>query len=370
MRVALFCHSLVSDWNHGNAHFLRGVATDLISRGCDVRVFEPADSWSFHNASLENGIPFVQEFERAYPLLSSTRYEFLDLDAALDGVDLALVHEWNDPVLIRNIAAHRLRNRYRVLFHDTHHRSLSDPETVLLPALEHYDGILAFGDSVSERYRRSGWGSRVWTWHEAADVRVFRPQERNEKRGDLVWAGNWGDDERTRELHEFLLEPVRELKLTAEVFGVRYPADCIRQLDQAGIRYRGWAPNCRIPAIFSAFRATVHIPRRPYVEALRGIPTIRVFEALACGIPLVSAPWSDSENLFRPAQDFLVAHSGAEMKNHLHMLMSDQELCAKLAASGLETILSRHTCAHRVNELLAIYNQLTGTGEELRSDAA
>jgi spore maturation protein CgeB len=40
---------------------------------------------------------------------------------------------------------------------------------------------------------------------------------------------------------------------------------------------------------------------------LPGIPTIRVFEALACGIPLVSAPWDDSEHLFRPGEDFLVA---------------------------------------------------------------
>ena len=44
---------------------------------------------------------------------------------------------------------------------------------------------------------------------------------------------------------------------------------------------------------------TVHVPRRPYVDALPGIPTIRVFEALACGIPLVSAPWRDEEGLFR-----------------------------------------------------------------------
>ncbi len=51
----------------------------------------------------------------------------------------------------------------------------------------------------------------------------------------------------------------------------------------------------------------MHIPRRPYVESLPGIPTIRVFEALACGIPLISAPWSDSEALFRPEQDFWLA---------------------------------------------------------------
>jgi hypothetical protein len=45
MRVVLFYHSLVSDWNHGNAHFLRGVASELIARGHEVAIYEPADGW-------------------------------------------------------------------------------------------------------------------------------------------------------------------------------------------------------------------------------------------------------------------------------------------------------------------------------------
>jgi hypothetical protein len=44
MRIVVLCHSLMSDWNHGNAHFLRGVVADLLDRGHDVRVFEPLDA--------------------------------------------------------------------------------------------------------------------------------------------------------------------------------------------------------------------------------------------------------------------------------------------------------------------------------------
>ena len=53
-------------------------------------------------------------------------------------------------------------------------------------------------------------------------------------------------------------------------------------------------PNAAAPGIFARHLATVHVPRRYYATILPGIPTIRVFEALACGIPLVSAPWDDS----------------------------------------------------------------------------
>ncbi|HZX64373.1 MAG TPA: glycosyltransferase, partial [Myxococcales bacterium] len=94
--------------------------------------------------------------------------------------------------------------------------------------------------------------------------------------------------------------------------------------------------------------------RGPYVRALPGIPTIRPFEALACGIPLVSAPWHDVERLFEAGKDYLVARDGNEMKQHLSALLRDSELRSRLAQHGLQTIRARHTCAHRVDELLEI----------------
>ncbi|MFW5653197.1 MAG: glycosyltransferase, partial [Planctomycetota bacterium] len=55
MRIVLFYHSLVSDWNHGNAHFLRGFVGDLLRRGIDVDVYEPADGWSAANLRRYHG---------------------------------------------------------------------------------------------------------------------------------------------------------------------------------------------------------------------------------------------------------------------------------------------------------------------------
>jgi spore maturation protein CgeB len=105
------------------------------------------------------------------------------------------------------------------------------------------------------------------------------------------------------------------------------------------------------------------VPRRPYVQSLPGIPTIRPFEALACGIPLVCSPWDDSEGLFRPGEDYLVASSGAEMAGQLRAILADPGLARSLTRSGLETIAARHTCAHRVDELMAIAAEL-GVSEQ------
>src|SRR4051794_32517527 len=364
MRFALFYHSLVSDWNHGNAHFLRGVVSDLLSRGHDVRVYEPRDGWSLQNLRAEHGEAPVRQFHDAYPGLSSIPYDLatLDLDAALEGADAVIVHEWSDHELVRRIGAHRARrgseSAYRLLFHDTHHRAVTEPASMARYDLSHYDGVLAYGRVLKDLYLSRGWTRRAWTWHEAADTRVFRPVPGAAAEGDVVWVGNWGDDERTAELHEFLLGPIKTLKLKARVHSVRYPDAALAALKDAGIDYGGWLPNYAAPAVFARFKATVHVPRRPYVEALPGIPTIRPFEALACGIPLVCSPWDDAEGLFTPGKDYLVARDGAEMRRHLRDLLHDPALRADLAAHGLATIRARHTCGHRVDQLLEIAAEL------------
>jgi spore maturation protein CgeB len=311
----------------------------------------------------DHGEAALRGYERAYPGLASERYDLatLDLDRALDGAELVLVHEWNDHELVRRVGEHRARGGgYALLFHDTHHRSVTRPEEMRGYDLAHYDGVLAFGDVIRDLYLREEWARRAWTWHEAADVRVFRPLAGRPREGDLVWIGNWGDDERTAELSEFLVEPARELGLRARVHGVRYPDEARRTLTQAGIDYAGWLPNYEAPEVFARFAVTVHVPRRPYVRALPGIPTIRVFEALACGIPLVSAPWDDAEGLFSPGDDFLVARDGAEMRRHLATLLNDPDAARAMAERGRRTIVSRHSCAHRVDELMTIYDEIAG----------
>jgi spore maturation protein CgeB len=361
MRVVFFVHSLLSDWNHGNAHFLRGVASELLSRGHDVVVYEPRDAWSLQNLIADHGDRALAGFRATYPTLSSTRYDLedLDLDEALDGAGLVIVHEWNSHDLVRRIGRHRrFSNDYRLLFHDTHHRSVTAPDSMAGYDLSDYDGVLAFGGVIRDLYLERGWAARAWTWHEAADTRVFHPIDGEPREGDLVWIGNWGDEERTAELHEFLMEPVKELGLSARIHGVRYPDHGRQALAAAGIEYAGWLPNHDVPRTFARFRITVHVPRRPYVRALRGIPTIRPFEAMACGIPMVSAPWDDSEGLFRAGRDYLVAQDGEEMKRHLRDLLADPDMAREIARSGRETILDRHTCAHRVDELLSIHREI------------
>jgi spore maturation protein CgeB len=355
MRIVLFCHSLISDWNHGNAHFLRGVVSEFVRRGHDVHVFEPDVGWSLGNLLADVGNTAIEDFQRAYPGLASTFYNpaTIDLDRALDGVELVIVHEWSEPALVRRVGRHRRDHRYCLLFHDTHHRAVTDPQAMAAYDLGAFDGVLAFGEVLRRLYLERGWARAAWTWHEASDPALFHPIEA-EKESDLVWVGNWGDEERAQELQEFLLEPIRALGLSAVVYGVRYPPEARAALAEAGICYRGYIPNVQVPEAFARARVTLHVPRRPYAQALPGIPTIRVFEALACGIPLISAPWDDAEHLFTPGRDYLVAPNGEAMQRHLRRLLAERDYARALAERGRRTLLTRHTCAHRVDELFAL----------------
>lgn len=105
-------------------------------------------------------------------------------------------------------------------------------------------------------------------------------------------------------------------------------------------------------------RVTVHVPRRPHARALPGIPTIRPFEAPACGIRLVCAPWEDAEGFFNPGPDHLVARSEAEMTLHLRDMPNDDGRGGRLRTRGPKTIEAPHIGAHRVDPLLAIRDEV------------
>ncbi len=90
------------------------------------------------------------------------------------------------------------------------------------------------------------------------------------------------------------------------------------------------------------------------------MPPTRFFEALACGIPLITAPWEDSEHMFTPGKDFLVADDQRAMIRHLRDVLSDIDMAEAFSKHGRETVLAKHTCAHRVDQLMSIYTEAGG----------
>ena len=336
MRLVFFCRSYASGWDHGNGAFLRGLVHELELAGHEVRICEDART-------------------------PECDLELIDLDEAIDRADIVIVHEACAPSLVARIGAHRKTagSRHRLFFHDTGHRSATDWAAMRDLDLSGYDAVLVCGAAIAEIYARSGWAQRIFVWHQAADVRVFSPPDGEQPPlGDVVWIGNWGEGERAEVLQEMLLEPVRELQALTRFYGIKYPGGTLPMLAARGIELGGWLPCNEVPKVLARYRLTVHVPRRTYRTSLPGVPSLRIFEALACGTPLIRASWEDTDHLFTAGEDMLVADDAASMQKHMSLLLADEAARRSLARRGRETILARHTCAHRVRELFAIAREL------------
>ncbi len=268
MRIVLFVHSIVSDWNNGHAHFLRGLVTALMERGHQVLCCEPADNWSSKNLFATAQAEPIVRFARRFPEI---------------------------------------------------------------------------------------------------DVRFYNPQENPIEQvnaltagADVVWIGNWGDDERADQIRDYLIGMAADLPgLQFMVYGVRYPKPVLRSFRKAGIRYRGWIANFDVPRVFAKARMTMHIMRSFYCTSLPGIPTIRPFEAMACGIPLITTRWFDAERLFDEGHDYLTAQSPEQMRQHIQRLTASERLRQEIAGNALQTIRSRHNCDVRAEQLEHICETIT-----------
>lgn len=357
MNIALLGHSIVSDWNHGNAHFFRGLIKALHRRGHPVTFFEPRHAWSLANLQTERAqseADLLADFSARFPFVSPRFYdEATNWPNVLAAFDAVIVHEWTDTPLVRTLAHLSDELPCPVLYYDTHHRPVTAPDEIHPRDLPRFDGVIAFGGALRDVFIRdfATDPTRTFVLHEAADADEFAPRPDTQARRDLVFVGNWSED-RAAEMETYFFAPRIGTK---SLWGVLYPDPVVERMQAANIAYGGYLPNTDVPRVFGESRLVAHIHRGPYREHLPGIPTIRLFEALACGSCLVSSPWDDAEGLFRPGD--YVHLSPGDPTDTYRTLLADSDAREAYGVRGRETILARHTCDHRATELLAILRQ-------------
>jgi spore maturation protein CgeB len=326
LRFVIFGSAAMASPEDGNSRFLRGISTELLARG--------------HQVTLHRS--------------SHARF---DLERTLDRVDVVLVHDGTAPDLVKAIRLHHASSgAYTLLFYDTHQRAATAPPELRRFNLAGFDGVLAAGEVIKQTYLERGWTGRAWTWHEAVDTYAFTPHPGAVRNGDIAWVGNRHNLGASQELGTLVLEPARRLGLSGVIHGERYPWRARLAIQRSGLRYGGPLAEHLVPVVWARHRFTVELPR--LAHALPGIPPVRVFEALARGIPLICSPWDDAEALLTPRRDYLIARDQREMEAAMRSLNRDRAHAAELADQGRKTVLERHTCAHRVEELLAIVRSL------------
>jgi spore maturation protein CgeB len=163
-------------------------------------------------------------------------------------------------------------------------------------------------------------------------------------RADLSYLGTYAED-RQPVLNRLLIEPARRLSHRRFLIGgALYPED-FPWTDN--IFFVQHVPPPDHPAFFSSSRLTLNVTRRAMAE-MGYCPSGRLFEAAACGVPLLSDNWEGLDQFYTPGKEILIAESTEDAVNALEM--PDEQL-ARLARAARERTLEEHTADRRARGL-------------------
>ena len=345
MKLVLFGLTISSSWGNGHATLWRGLCRALARRGHRIVFFErDVPYYAAHRDLTElPGMELV-----LYPswseVLERARAELSDADVSMvtsycpDGVaatelvagssPLRVFYDMDTPVTLDGLRAGR-------------------PVAYLGPrGLRDFDLVLSYtgGAALAELQSRLG-ARQVAPLYGSVDPDVHRPETpQPHYRADLSYLGTYAAD-RQEALERLFVDPARWLPDQRFVIGgAQYPQEF------------PWTPNiffvqhlppAEHPAFFSSSRLTLNVTRRPMAE-MGWCPSGRLFEAAACGTPIITDAWDGLDEFFTPGEELLVARDSRDTVTA--MRLGDEEL-ARIARRARERTLAEHTADRRAVQL-------------------
>jgi spore maturation protein CgeB len=356
MKLVIFGLSVSSSWGNGHATLWRGLWRALAQRGHQVIFFEHDTPWYAAHRDLV-ALPGgrLHLYERWDTIRGVAEGELTDADAAIvtsycpDGPPAAeLVLDSAVPVrafydLDTPITLDRLRRGERVEYLPEH-------------GLAEFDLVLSYtgGAALDELVQRLG-ARRVAPLYGSVDPERHRPAAPAAPYvSDLSYLGTYASD-RQHGLIRLFVEPARQRPARRFVIGgAQYPGEFPWTRN---IHFVYHVPPDDHPVFYSSSRLTLNVTRGA-MASLGWCPSGRLFEAAACGVPILSDWWEGLDDFFTPGEELLVARSTAEA---LAALDSDDAELARIARSARARALDCHTAAHRARELeLALGTAVAG----------
>jgi spore maturation protein CgeB len=336
--------SITSSWGNGHATTYRGLVRELARRGHRVLFLERDVPWYAANrdlprppygrtelyTSLEDlEARFSRDVRRAdLVVVGSYVPQGVEVGRWVQRTTLGLAafYDIDTPVTLAKLA----RGDYEYLA----------PE--LIPGYQLY---LSFtGGPLLERIERELGSPRALPLYCSVDPELYSRQA-VEPLWDLGYLGTYSAD-RQPTLEALLVEPARGWNAGRFVVaGPQYP-DSVRWPDN--VERVDHLPPSQHPTFYSAQRFTLNVTRADMVRAGYS-PSVRLFEAAACGTPIISDIWAGLELLFTPGDEILLARSAEEALAYLREL-SESERRA-LGEQARARVLAEHTAAHRAQTL-------------------
>ncbi|CCD99965.1 glycosyltransferase [Bradyrhizobium sp. STM 3809] len=353
MKIVIFGLTISSSWGNGHATLWRGLCKNLIRAGHDVVFFEHDVPYYADNrdmAELAGGRLILSRSWQDCAHLAAA--ELRDADAAIltsycpDGQEAtALILDSASSVKVfydldTPVTLERLRAGERLSYIGP--RGLAD-----------FDLVLSFtgGPRLVEQYRSRLGARDIAPLYGHVDPDVHRPVEpQPHYRSALSYLGTYSAD-RQAALEELFVDPARARSdLRFLIGGAQYPQDFPWSPNIYFVRH---LPPAEHAAFFASARLTLNVTRRAMAE-MGWCPSGRLFEAAACGVPLLSDGWDGIEQFFTPGAEIILAEHGQDT---LAALARDDGELARIAARARQRTLDEHSSSKRAAEMIGLFER-------------
>jgi len=346
LRIVILGLSITSSWGNGHATTYRGLVRELVRRGHDVLFLERDVPWYAGHRDLPNP-PFGRTalYADLAGLQRDHAADVAEADLVIVGSFVpegVAVGDWVQTQASGCTAFYDIDTPVTLA-------ALARGGTTYLQArqIAGYDMYLSFtGGPTLERLEREYGSPAARVLYCSVDPALYHPAPVAQD-CDLGYMGTYSDD-RQPTLEALLLAPARAWpEGRFEVAGAQYPEHIVWP---DNVRYTAHLPPAEHRAFYSRQRFTLNVTRADMIEA-GWSPSVRIFEAAACGTPIISDRWDGIETLLVPGQEIFLADSPAQVLQLLRELPEDERRA--VGERARQRILSDHTAAHRAAELEA-----------------
>lgn len=343
MKITFFGLAITSSWGNGHATTYRALCNALAKRGHEVVFFEHDAEWYANNRDVD-GLPEVKivRYERWPDIRHRAQAELRGSDVAIVGSYFPDAYEAMDEVFASStpvkafydidtpVTLSQLRESGR-----TSYLRAND-----IPKLDIYFSFTG-GPALQELENIFG-ATRVTALYCSVETDKYHPLPVNPDFAcEMSYMGTHAPD-RQPKLETLLCATARQMPdKKFIVAGPQYP----RSLNWPSnvLRIEHLEPKYH-PQLYSSSRLVLNVTRRDMVMAGYS-PSVRLFEAAACGSAIVSDDWPGLDGFFTPGKEILIASSSADVKRYLRDY--DETELQQIGAAARQRILAEHTSVHR-----------------------
>ncbi len=345
MNIVILGLSLTSSWGNGHATTYRALVRGLASRGHDVLFLERDTLWYSENRDLPQP-PYCRV--RIYKDREELEQRFI---GEIEEADLVIVGSYVPDGIGVTALVQRVARGCTAFYDIDTPVTLAALKTNSAEYLERrqiprFDLYLSFtGGPTLERLERTFGARRARALYCSVDTDVYFEEPDVVKDMDLGYLGTYSAD-RQPTVDELLIAPARAWTSGRFVIaGPQYPDSFTVPANVGRIIHLSPAEHRHF---YNRLRFTLNVTRRNMIEAGYS-PSVRLFEAAACGTPIISDDWPGLSTILAPAREVLLARTAGDVLAHLRELPDEER--AAIAARARGRVLASHTSAHRAAEL-------------------